>query len=253
MTYPHFHRMPGSGDPLETSRASAGQSRRRGVLLIVVLSLLTLFMLLGTTYIVLASRDRTVSRAYLQLADEQSRSTTSLRPLLREAAMQVIRGTTKTGSGLRYHDLLRDRYGIGCSPRYGIDRIHQIAPNSNDCQLLGIDVRGDLGQCTGRVLTFLTGPAEMRGLSTRVCDSYVYDDNTQTPAVRKTRLTIIRPSALTSVSALTAGTEIAINDIEFNGNQPGPSPLEISRARRPYLDLPNWSGVLQNPPAGTDD
>lgn len=228
-----------SAQPLSARRLLLRQSSRRGVLLIVVLSLLTLFMLLGTTYIVLASRARTVSRAYLQLADEQSRSTTSLRPLLREAAMQVIRGTTKTGSGLRYHDLLRDRYGNGCNT-HDVSGVIRVAPNTNDCQLIQLTVSPAPGQCTGRVLTFLSGPQQITGWSTRIVEG------------SGSNVTIIRPSGLTNVSDLAVGTKIGINDVDFNGIAPSSSPLVVNGPTS-YLDLPNWAGVLQNPPAGTDD
>ena len=85
-------------------------AERRGVLLLVCLSMLTLFVLLGTTYIVFASRTRTTARAFLNLANEQRLANQSMRPMIQEAARQVMRGSSSI-SPLDEHDLLADRYG----------------------------------------------------------------------------------------------------------------------------------------------
>ena len=63
----HQGRLPGS---------PARRPAKRGVLLLVVLSLLTLFMLLGTTYMVVTSRARATARAFAR-ASEASHSAQS--------------------------------------------------------------------------------------------------------------------------------------------------------------------------------
>ncbi|NBV47419.1 MAG: hypothetical protein EBR86_17725, partial [Planctomycetia bacterium] len=69
-------RRPGKGPP-DNSKAAAmdttfdGGHRgpaRRGVLLLIVLSMLTLFMMLGTAYLVVATRAKETARAFSRLA-----------------------------------------------------------------------------------------------------------------------------------------------------------------------------------------
>jgi len=66
---------------------------RRGVLLLVVLSLLTLFMLLGTTYMVVTSRARATARAFAR-AGEAAHSPQSAagRRFVDEAFLTIVRG-----------------------------------------------------------------------------------------------------------------------------------------------------------------
>lgn len=88
--------------------------RRKGVLLLVVLSMLTLFMMLGTTYLVVSTRARKTARAF---ADNVAAGTTSglnAQRMLDDAMMTVARGTTGTSAipALRSgEDLLGDKYG----------------------------------------------------------------------------------------------------------------------------------------------
>jgi hypothetical protein len=213
-------RTPSFGGP----SASVRTPNRRGVLLIVVLSMLTLFMLLGTTYIILASRARTVSRAYLKLADDQPGTALSLRPILRDAAFQVIRGTQRAGSVLQYHDLLGDRYGS--STEYAIANAEFLAAG----QLLRFSTTPSPGQVTGQVVTFIDGPAAVRGTSHRIVEhdgSWAY---------------VIRPPSLSSPNLL-AGVVIRINGRDFVGS--GFSPDDALR--------PNWSQIPITPDGTTAD
>lgn len=211
--------------PTQRSQSAVARpSARRGVLLIVVLSMLTLFMLLGTTYIILASRARTVSRAYLKLADDQPGTALSLRPILRDAALQVIRGTQRAGSVLQYHDLLGDRYGR--STEYTIDTAQFLSGG----QLLRFSTTASPGQVTGQVMTFIDGPPAVRGTSHRIVEhdgSWAY---------------VIRPPALTTPSLL-AGVVIRINGRDFVG-----SGFTAADALRP-----NWSQIPVTPDGTTAD
>ena len=191
-----------------TSRLSGIQSSkhcRRGVLLLVVLSMLTLFLLLGVTFIVLASRARTVSRAYLQLADQQQQSTSTLQPLVREAALQVMRGTTKD-SALKHHDLLGDRYGQQADS-YSVTVASSVAAN----QLLKIGLNEDLGlNKTGCVLYFVTGPSAVQGHGARIVDIVDKDAIIEWPPG-------LSPSGLSGLT----GETVEINHRDFDGEGGG--------------------------------
>jgi len=66
---------------------------KRGVLLLVVLSLLTLFMLLGTTYMVVTSRARSTARAFSRAAEAaHSAGSAAGRRFVDEAFLAVARG-----------------------------------------------------------------------------------------------------------------------------------------------------------------
>jgi hypothetical protein len=97
----------------------AGSRRRRkprGVLLLIVLSMLTLFMMLGTTYMVVTSRARATARAFARAsAAEESAGGAAGRRMVDDAFRILARGTTsvdcKEPSLLRGDDLLGDKYG----------------------------------------------------------------------------------------------------------------------------------------------
>lgn len=99
-----------SPSPLAT-RNSQPPQRRRGVLLLVVLSLLVLFMMIGTAFIVSTKQfekgAKASQRAALQASDAASHA-----DLLDEVLMQLVRDTNNPASSLRYHSLLEDLYGI---------------------------------------------------------------------------------------------------------------------------------------------
>lgn len=81
--------------------------QRRGVLLLVVLSMLVLFLLLGTTFVIIAN-------SYRQSAKTIERThETSLQPgdRLDRALQQILCDTNNPHSSIRYHSLLRDVYG----------------------------------------------------------------------------------------------------------------------------------------------
>ena len=193
--------------------------RRRGVLLLVVLSMLTLFMLLGTTYVVLASRFRSTSRAFLKIADDQNTAPYAHRNRLREAAVQVIRGTTNTHSVLRFHDLLADKYG-GNATEHTLANASLVAGD----QILRVGLATSTTTLGGRVVTFRTGPAGVVGTSHRIIDSDASD------------IYILRPQRLASTADL-IGTTVLINNADFRGEG-----IDASDSHRP-----NWAGVNQLP------
>ena len=177
--------------------------RRAGVLLLVVLSMLTLFMLLGVTYLIMAARVRSTSKAFLKLADDQAQTAVTLTPLLRDAALQVIRGTGNAGSTIKGHDLLADKYGSSA-----VVAVVNRALVANG-QLLRLQLNSTQGGgLTGRVLTYLTGPDGIANTSGRIVAAEA--------ASGQTIVWLARPSRLTgSINLITAAL---INGRDFSGS-----------------------------------
>ncbi|MBM4000999.1 MAG: hypothetical protein FJ297_15910, partial [Planctomycetes bacterium] len=83
-------------------------ARRRGVVLLVVLTLLSLFVVIGTTFLLVASH-------YMRGAQSQARVGMYGDPpqkLLDTALYQVVRGTRDPNSNIGTNDLLADLYGL---------------------------------------------------------------------------------------------------------------------------------------------
>ena len=84
---------------------------RKGILLLVVLSMLTLFLMIGTAYIVSASHYRKMNKTMAQAA-EASHLEVDQTALLDQALLQLVRDTENEFSSIRFHSLLRDLYGV---------------------------------------------------------------------------------------------------------------------------------------------
>jgi hypothetical protein len=92
-------------------RAMTNQ-HRRGVLLLVVLSMLTLFLMLGATYLVAASRARRAARAFADSAATATGFSVPGEQLVDAALLAVMRGTTSgTLPIANGQTILGDRYG----------------------------------------------------------------------------------------------------------------------------------------------
>lgn len=110
---------------MKASKFPTGQpaASRRGVLLLVVLSVLSLFMMLGITYVIMASRARALSRGFASMTSGGLETRLPVRQLLDEAAMLVIRGKplsltsgtipTRLGTSgtFQFESILADQYG----------------------------------------------------------------------------------------------------------------------------------------------
>ncbi len=91
---------------------------RRGVLLLVVLSMLTLFLLLGAAYIAVARRARMTSRAFANNITATAAAGVAERKVVDDAFLAVVRGTTSTSAAVPLRtgdDLLGDKYGYQTS------------------------------------------------------------------------------------------------------------------------------------------
>ena len=192
---------------IESDRRDASP-QRRGVLLLVVLSMLTLFLLLGVTYLVLAARVRSTSKAFLRLADDQSHDSVVVFPLLRRAAMQVIRGAPSNArSVIKGHDLLADKYANSTQcVRAGAPAL------TAGGQLLAIPVSGVTADvANGCVLTFTGGaPASIANTSARVVHA---QQNGATCT-----LYVARPAGLLPGDNVTTIQSVLINGRDFSGD-----------------------------------
>jgi hypothetical protein len=97
--------------PLQVSPAGA---TRRGVLLLVVLSMLTLFLMLGAAYLLAASRAREAARAYARLTFGSDEARIPAPALLDSVFLRVVRGPIVIGSNT-FESLLADKYGSPAS------------------------------------------------------------------------------------------------------------------------------------------
>ena len=90
---------------------------RRGVLLLIVLSMLTLFLMLGATYLVVAIRARETARAYARLTFGSDEARIPHARLLDNVALGVVRGGVTPSAagagapGVAFESLLADKYG----------------------------------------------------------------------------------------------------------------------------------------------
>jgi hypothetical protein len=88
---------------------------RRGALLLLVLSMLTLFLMMGTLMMVLATRARSTARAFADTVAGPGNRAAAARGLLDEALMRLLRGAPPADHGEApapdYESLLADRYG----------------------------------------------------------------------------------------------------------------------------------------------
>jgi hypothetical protein len=86
-------------------------ANRRGMLLLLVLSMLTLFLMAGALMMVLATRARTTARAFSTAANTNSSGGIQSRRLLDEALMVLLRGSKGTLPPQMTESILEDRYG----------------------------------------------------------------------------------------------------------------------------------------------
>lgn len=225
------------------------KSDRRGILLLVVLSMLTLFLLIGTAFIVTSDQYRKTQRTMARLT-ETSNSSIDQQDLLNEVLNQLLRDTNNSNSSLRFHSLLQDMYGNdgiygrmldnsaradtqwaggGTDPNGGLTGgqmiefalVENVPALLTDQYGLPVDLSRFDRAYNGRVLTFLDGPA--RGQSVRIT-GYLYDDATNTGLLRVMTPRLADGSTLSNPGVLD-GSEIAINGRPFNGTGFGFNPL----------------------------
>jgi hypothetical protein len=205
------------------------------VLLLIVLSMLSLFMMLGVAYVVMASRARDASRGFAKVIAPAGDPQLPVNQLLDSAAMLLIRGTAagslaapaalSGGSAVSFESLLDDQYGT-------MDTLTGIASSFQDFSpLCSVTVAGVSGgsiptspvQLSGRVLTFL--PSTGKPSSHRILRSTGTAPGPYTFWIANVGNTFSKrqaaaggtPAAGSSYSFPPTGTRIVINGREHSG------------------------------------
>lgn len=153
--------------------------QRRGVLLLVVLSLLILFVMIAVTYVVVASRHRAANKAYA-LKDITGDPP---RQQLDAAMMQVLRGSANAHSPLYPWSLLEHMYGTNWVS--GTATGSQLLVNNQILDFkAALPVPSGLtstpeGYYEGCVLTFNDSRSAAKGISARIVRHYYESNGTQ--------------------------------------------------------------------------
>ncbi len=238
---------------------------RRGVLLLVVLSVLTLFLMLGATYLAVATRARKASRAFADNVVAATNARATEARLLDEVFLTVARGTTlslTSGTALASgDDLLGDKYGtdslIGLA---GSATVFQSSP-----AFIQLTVSGSLRPATGSTasgtsVSDLVGrvvTVNLPGLaaSTRIVSATgsVASPTLVIPAGPTPAGSVISVAKINSGTAAVSGTSaitLIINGREFDGTSTN-EPYDGFDSRNPLLTriIGNASGSPTVTPA----
>ena len=118
--------------------------QRRGVLLLVVLSMLVVFLLIGVTFVMVANQQKDAAKAATTMAQTGN----APKNLLDGAMYQLLRDTNNSLSAIRGHSLLRDMYGddavlgavdqlrataLVADDRWPVYRVYHPAPATRRC------------------------------------------------------------------------------------------------------------------------
>ena len=238
-------------------------NRRRGVLLLVVLSMLTLFLMLGAAYLTIATRARKAARAFANNSVAATASNAAEQRLLDAAFMSVARGVTNTaishlGTG---DDLLGDKYG---NDQAVTGRITNATLLDSSNALIQLSTTGLLPQPTtvsdlnGRAVTLM-----LPGLaaSTRILQASGSAANpTLVVAAGPTAAGLpLSQSSIVAALAAVSGTQtsLVINGREFDGDAAIPTdtnePWDAVDSYNPLLSKSNSPSVFSNPGTGSID
>lgn len=199
---------------------------RRGVLLLVVLSLLTLFLLLGTAYIVVSSRARVTARAFNRLVMHSEEARVPATRHLDQVLRYVLRGTATAASiaapapasplTVTFESLLEDKYGspvpvTGTAQTVSLPAGTPAGKKSPLLVLSNVTVLGgptlQAAELPGRVLTLL--PPDGAPSSHRIIHA------TGTPP--NLEIHVAWPTTAAAFRVPTGSCPILINGREFDG------------------------------------
>ena len=200
---------------------------RSGVTLLFTISMIVLFLLMGTTFVVVAND-------YYKTAIRRSRLNTykvDVASLMDRAFYDAFRGPSLNddSSPLRGHDLLSDVYGYGF--RGTLSGAGDITTLGSSLVVLSVDdsatqlLREETGVITtdpgyvdglfnGRLITFTTG--EATGYSTRILGQ-AHVDTDSDGAPDELQFVVPRDSAGIDWTAVADGAEYIVNGREYSG------------------------------------
>ena len=188
--------------------------KRRGILLLIVLSLLVLFVLIGVTFVVVANqytRSAIAAGKYEMTGDDPSQE-------LDSALYSILRGSANPGDLTYRHSILSDLYG-----RDGfIGTVTAVAPEAQGeflriaFQTVGGSALRGSDYYAGSVLTLMDGNG--RGHSTRVVRFNAFDPNVSGPTIVVTGFESL-PNFAPKVSE-----RFLVNGRPFNGTGDGYQP-----------------------------
>ncbi len=200
---------------------------KRGVVLLVVVSLLTLFLMIGVTYVLIAGNYRNASDQALRahrFGDEPEREA-------EEILGQILYGSMPgSHSVLSQHSLLEDLYGRGDMATGTIVNI-LATPNGGQTVYFSVNFSSPNpvypipNYYAGRVITFTNGPAA--GLSTRVM-AYFPAGFGNPPSGVPELMAEMPESDLPIPVQPSAGTRFVINGAPFNGTGNGYNPATFN-------------------------
>ena len=224
---------------------------RQGITLLFVISMIVLFLLMGTAFVIVANNFNRDSTSRIRANVPEGKGSQLSNQLIEEAMRQIIRGTDlrDISSPLRTNDMLSDQYGYGfksfvsdadVAPRpAGGGAFVEIAiravltdanteghaldllTRSTTPEDLAVDLDSD-GQrelisdlYSGQVLSFTSGAA--KGFSARIYSDYFDPDENDVHIFRIPADSISGDTITTAMLADLAESEIIINGRDFSG------------------------------------
>lgn len=193
--------------------------RRRGALLLLVLTALTFFMMIGTLMLVIATRTRTTSRAFADATTATTATSLMSQTMLDDALMLVLRGRRALEEAalpepLRGQSLLEDKYGTDVVEGIATAPARLPAgPLANSAAILMTTVRDLVPppehpcDLNGRLITFKQG--------TGVAGDVTYRIVRTTGASQPLTLYLASVPNARTVALPTGDSEVVINGREF--------------------------------------
>ena len=219
---------------------------RSGVTLLFVISMIVLFLLMGSSFVIMSSQFRRSSEDSARVATTRD----DARTLVNRAFRDLFRGPSLNDvfSPLRGHSILGDQYGYGMRSRVAggavlaggqlFELVLDFVPGGNREQFQDVltnaivDFSLQGGTYDGQVLTFTSGPAE--GISTRIVNYQVALSGGGN--VTGTRFVVMPLRGDLGNVANLNGSEVLINGRPFVGSGAGTFDPRVG-TDQPALDL----------------